>query len=78
MQELSTRFANPRALSRPVAFWFLDGTVTPAETEWQLAQMKAQGVHAVIPQKGAGDFQPPYLSEAWFEMLGSVYAAAER
>ncbi len=77
-EDLISHFSNPQPLSRPMAFWFLDGTVTPRETEWQIAQMKAQGIHAVIPQKASGELQPPYLSKAWFEMLGALYAAAGR
>lgn len=78
LDELVLRFRDPRPLSRPVAFWFLDGVVRPEECEWQIAQMKDQGVHAVIPQKGSGNLQPPYLSESWFRMLGAIYQAAER
>lgn len=77
--ELIDRLDNPRPVSRPVAFWFLDGRVTPEEINFQLTEMKSKGVHVVIPQNVSGArLGFIYLSEPWFKMIGDILNAAKR
>ncbi|MFH0795930.1 MAG: glycosyl hydrolase [Candidatus Omnitrophota bacterium] len=72
------KFNEPGPLSRPVPFWFLDGQLTPEESESQISEMKSQGIHAAIPLKAGGGLKHPYLSESWFQAFGDIFQAAGR
>lgn len=58
-------------------FWFWNDRLSADEIRWQVAQMANQGIRGffIHPRQG---MQQPYLSEAFFTLVGVALEAAER
>ncbi|HAU38821.1 MAG TPA: hypothetical protein DCX07_14035 [Phycisphaerales bacterium] len=58
-------------------FWFWNDRLDPEEIRWQIAQLAKQDMKGfyICPRQGLGQ---PYLSEAFFQMVGVAIAEAEK
>ncbi len=78
LQALAARWREPRALSRPVPFWLLNGTApfAPDELARQLDEFARQRVQVVclIPMY---DVSEAYLRPRWWDMLDGLCAQAQ-
>ena len=77
--ELRSRFADPPAGYGPVPLWWWDADELQMDRlEWQLDQLKAQGVNSTCviylePNEG----EPPYFSDAWWDIWCDVVEECE-
>lgn len=77
------RFRNPAPDSRPVALWFLNGTLTTELIDAQLAELRSAGIMGAVlfPYQGSAGYpatSPAYLSEGWFAMVEHALREAKR
>jgi hypothetical protein len=82
---LHTVLSAPPAEFSPAAIWWWSGEpLTRARLRWQLERFVSGGVHNLIilnlapsgPMFGADADDPPFFSEAWWELLDGVCADA--
>ena len=82
-----SEFSNPPAILWPGPFWMLNGPLDEQTIRHQLAEMAAHGAKSVcifpIPPETAPDtyptdFSPPYLSEAYFDMIQIMVDQAQQ
>lgn len=72
-------FADPAGDTRPMAYWYWTGTVTPAVVDSQLAELRDKGINeAVLFPYGGDKMQPAFFTEAWFDIVEHVLREAER
>jgi hypothetical protein len=83
--DLARRFADPPRDFSPVPIWWWSGErLQPARLRWQLEQFVAGGVFNLVilnlaptgPLFGSDADDPPFFSEAWWEIFRGVCADA--
>jgi hypothetical protein len=79
VEKLQQGFENPDRDFSPVPFWFINDRPSPEETERQLKDFIAHGVHAVVlhPRMGIPE-DIPYLSEAFMVHMTCAVRIAAR
>ncbi|MCZ8519553.1 MULTISPECIES: hypothetical protein [Paenibacillus] len=87
MEELKQRFAEADPRFGPVPFWWWSGeTVTEERIIWQMDKFRRGGLRNIGiinlaptgPQYGCAADSPPYASEAWWQLFGTVLREAKR
>jgi hypothetical protein len=85
MSEIFDVFRVPPRTFSPAAIWWWSGEPLRRDRlRWQMERLVAGGVHNLVilnlapsgPMFGAGADDPPFLSEAWWELLDGVCADA--
>ncbi|GAA2216468.1 hypothetical protein GCM10009850_119370 [Nonomuraea monospora] len=85
MREIHDIFrAPPRAFSPAAIWWWSGEPLRRDRLRWQLERLVAGGVHNLVilnlapsgPMFGADADDPPFLSDAWWELLDGVCADA--
>jgi hypothetical protein len=76
LDSLRAAFENPDRKYSIRPFWFWNGELTGQELSRQIRQMAEHGVYGAYVHNRDG-LQTPYLSEAWWKVLGEALAAAE-
>ncbi len=75
LQTLYNQFKDPERRFSIRPFWFWNGKLDGAELRRQIKQMVDHGVYGAYAHNRDG-LQTPYLSEAWWQVLGEALQAA--
>ena len=76
MESLYAKFLDPDRKYSIRPFWFWNGDLTGEELARQIQQMVDHGVYGAYAHNRDG-LQVPYLSEAWWKVLGEALQAAK-
>ena len=76
MESLYAKFRDPDRKYSIRPFWFWNGDLTGEELAHQIQQMVDHGVYGAYAHNRDG-LQVPYLSEAWWKVVGEALQAAK-
>ncbi|MBD2869293.1 ThiF family adenylyltransferase [Paenibacillus arenilitoris] len=77
LEETKKQFADPSPAYRPQPFWFLNHDYKREELEWQLEEMRKQGVGGVVLHSRHGK-SAEYMSREYLDMLAFCVDACKK